>query len=510
MRQWARRASALRDELAEVADVSARRWWLLAGTAAIDWRAAHGYVSSDAEPASDTFIGHAADAPHDPVADAIARSHAARRAILKLDGTLPDQPLAVTVARTEAGAHLVESDLAVAAFAIGARCFTARLADRIDHELDLARDLRAVLAGGTPRVIRPLDAGERRTGSSNGAIGCGGPFVCVAIGEERGATARHAHRRAWTDAGGPWLGLSRADGMAIATTCHLAVDGYGHARLAARIHELANALVDLVPHDGEGHANAWAMPHGTGDAQTSHASHNGTGHTSVAGRRNGRGVAIPALAPVAGAVPLAFTWRALPPGLRSLPLAYALGCELHRLADDREARFSPTIQIPISPGSLDEPNRLRKRVIPALSSVRFEAGAPEPFEVFAARTKRILVREAGGIGVMTRMRDALRALPTPLVWKRRMVAAERPGVLDAFGLVLGGRGCVSRIELDVPSPPACAVSSPARMATAADPLGGCVVTVVDDGERAAITLCGAGAAAADEVLDELLARVPRR
>lgn len=462
MRQWARRASALRDELAEVADVSGRRWWLLAGTAAIDWRAAHGYVSSDAEPASDTFIGHASEMPHDVVADAIARAHAARRTIEKLDGALPDQPLAITLERTDAGARVVDSELACAAFAVGDRSWIAPIAERIEDEHALAADLRAVLAGQAPRTLTPLGTGPA-------------PFVCITIGEEPGATARHAHRRAWNERGGPWLGLSRADGMAITTTCHLAVDGYGHARLAARITELAHHLAERVPHDGNGHALAAPRP-----------------------------------APVPDGVPLRYSWRAVPPGLRSLPLAYALGQTLHRLAGDRTARFSPTFQIPVSPGAVDDVKRLRRRVLPAIASVRFEHGAPEPFDAFAARTKRVLAREAAGNGVMSRMHQALRAIPTPLVWKRRAMAAERPGWLDTFGLVLGGRGCVSRIELDVPSPAACAVSSPSRMASDLDPLGGSVVTVVDDGERAAITLCGTGAAAASEVLDEVLARLPRR
>jgi hypothetical protein len=55
------------------------------------------------------------------------------------------------------------------------------------------------------------------------------------------------------------------------------------------------------------------------------------------------------------------------------------------------------------------------------------------------------------------------------------------------------------------------VSSPARLATAEDPLGGCVLTILDDGHRAAITACGSGLAgtpaSANALLDELLALV---
>jgi hypothetical protein len=63
-------------------------------------------------------------------------------------------------------------------------------------------------------------------------------------------------------------------------------------------------------------------------------------------------------------------------------------------------------------------------------------------------------------------------------------------------------------------PAACAVSSPARLPTPNDPLGGCVVTVLDDAVRGAITVCGAGVIAgagnADALLDELVAKFSHR
>jgi hypothetical protein len=63
----------------------------------------------------------------------------------------------------------------------------------------------------------------------------------------------------------------------------------------------------------------------------------------------------------------------------------------------------------------------------------------------------------------------------------------------------------------MPVPPLCAVSSPSRLATDNDPVGGCVITIVDDGTRGAITVCGSGfagtAASASAFLDRLLASV---
>src|SRR4051812_40385585 len=138
IRAWARRAAALHHQLGEVAELGADpRWWLVAGGAAIAWRPRDGYVVSDAEPASDTFIGHAVaghaaaghapdeatrhapdddaghalaghalakhavagHAPDDVAGHAVARAHAARDALRALDGRLPDQPLAVTLQR---------------------------------------------------------------------------------------------------------------------------------------------------------------------------------------------------------------------------------------------------------------------------------------------------------------------------------------------------------------------------------------------------------------------------
>jgi hypothetical protein len=460
-----------------VADVRDPRWWVLAGAAAVDWGDSAAYVLSDGEPASDTFIGHTSAAPVDDIVEAIARAHAARQALRELDGELPEQPLAVTIERTGAGSRTVPITLDTVAFAIGARCLIAHLHDRIEDEDALAADLGAVLAGHAPAagallVDRSSAAGVLLAGrAADLGAASDAPFACVTLGDEPAATARHGHRRAWTERGGPWLGLSRTEGMSIVSTCHLAVDGYGHARIAARIVELTAALASRVPRGGAPSTSS-----------------------------------IPS--PVAGGIALEHAWREIPTGMRALRVAYSLGCALHRRAGDRAAHFSPTIQIPVAPGEPDDPARMRKRVLPAIASVRFDGGAPEPFEEFADRTKAVIAREATGHGVASRLYASLQAIPAPIAWKRRAMAARRAGWMDPFATVIGGRGCVSKITLDVPSPPACAVSSPARLATAADRLGGCVVTIVDDGARAAITLCGSGELARASLLAELLAALP--
>jgi hypothetical protein len=189
------------------------------------------------------------------------------------------------------------------------------------------------------------------------------------------------------------------------------------------------------------------------------------------------------------------TWRELPARPRTLALTYALGRLLHTPG----ARFSPTMMIPLA--------GVRSRVIPTLVSVRFDGDEPEPFGTFAERAKQVFAREASGAGAYARLLAVARGLPMPLAWKRRAIAAARPRWLEPLSDVIGGRACVSRIEVGMPMPPACAVSSPAKLATADDPVGSCVVTVLDDGNRASITLCGSGEAAAPERLDALLALV---
>ena len=460
-RGWVSRASSLHGELTSIADDDPR-WWLLAGGAAAaePWRPRPGYVVSDAEPGADTFIGYRAPVMIDPLHDAIDRARAARAAIRELDGSLPDQPLAVTIARADlGGARILPSALDVAAFAIGPYCMIADLDDPT---------LLAQLAAAARGVAPPAWHGAT-------------PFVCVSLGDEAIEVARHAHRRAWRDGRGPWLGLGRTGELATVSTCHLVVDGYGHACLAGRIHALHLAGMP-APFDRPGWPDVRPLV---------------------------PPVALPALRPVPGAIPLGVAWRSLDgASLRALPLAYATGRILHRLAGRPDARFSPTLQIPVAPGRLDDPERRRRRAMPAAVSVRFEHGIAEPFSAFESRARDVLERETLGVGLCARLFAAARAAPTPLAWKRRSFSTARPRWLDRVSDVLGGRACLSRIRIDAPLPPSCAVSSPSRHASDADPMGACVVTVVDDGTHAALTVCGSGMAgshdAARSLLDEIV------
>ncbi|MBK7537892.1 MAG: hypothetical protein IPI49_21465 [Myxococcales bacterium] len=209
-------------------------------------------------------------------------------------------------------------------------------------------------------------------------------------------------------------------------------------------------------------------------------------------------------------MPLVIAWRALPrPAPRLVPLAYRLGRILHHHAGHPTAAFSPTIQIPVARGSKEDPQRLRRRIVSATISVRFQDGAPEPFSAFEPRVRDIFTREAAERGLVSRLLAAASAIPVPLSWKRKSISAQRPRWLETFAEVIGGRALLSRIALELPAPPLCAVSSPARLASPTDPFGGCVITLVDDGHHGVITVCGSGFVgtppAAAALLDELLA-----
>lgn len=481
MRAWIERAVTLQRELAAIAEVDPRWWALAAGVALVEpWAPPEVYLACDAEPDADTLMATPRPpdaAGRDPVEEAIAeaidRAKAARQALRELDGELPDQPLAVTIDRA-GGGTVRPSSLEVAAFAVGDGCVVGRIDD-----VRLPDSLRAAVRG------------ERAApGSWRSAAEV--PFVCVALGEEPLATARHGHRRGWLAGmnGGPWLGLSRsagargAAGLDVVSTCHLVVDGYGHARLSARLAEL-------------------------GAAQRARRARAGASSPAPATSASG---ALPPLAAVAGGLPLTIAWRLLErPAPRAIALAYQLGRLLHRNAGDRRARFSPTFQLPVARGKKDDPLRLRRRIVAATASVRFDEGEAEPFEVFEERMRQIIAREAMARGLVSRLLAAARAVPVPVAWKRRSISAKRAAWLDGFAEVIGGRAMLSRIALDVPLPPLCAASSPARMATEEDPAGGCVITIVEGkgSGPGVIAIAGSGFIGsqpqAQALLDELLA-----
>lgn len=443
----ARELAALVDEFAPPAWRRDPAWWALLGTAALaePWgQGATAYLASDADPGTDTLMAAATAVPRgaaDWIAWAVASAHAAHAAVARLDGTLPDQPLAVAIARS--GGLARTAPLAQprrVGFAIGAQVWYGQLDGRgAAYDADLARALARTLRGQPSQLT--LDGPP--------------PQVVVALGDDAPSRLRHGHRRAWTAAGGPWLGVARMGPYAAVTTCHLVVDGWGHALLTQAI------------------AAAAAPPQLRVEAAD---------------------VTLPPLAIVAGE-PLELCWGPAPP-VGAVAAAYALGVVLHRRGDPR-ARRSPPLQLPVAPGAADDPARLARRVRPALLSVRFSDGRPEPLAAFAARAKAAIAREAAGAGIATRLLSGLHGLPLPLALKRRALAGGPSRLTAGPSQHLAGDACLSMLRLP---------DGPALVAASAPPpqiprsRGAAVVTVVRAGADALVTAATVGRCDAPDLL----------
>lgn len=461
---------ALVDEVAPPGWTASPVWWALVGGVAL--AEPHGrpgdYLISDAEPRADTYMGVPGPAPDDAagrIGWAIASAHAAVRAVLARDGSLPSQPLTVAVALHRGAARVVPiaSPWRVA-FALADRVVTALLDPRGPaHEAALARTLAGALRGERAETATGLDrAGHEPT-----------PMMVVTIGDDAPARAHHGHRRGWHRRGGPWLGVSRAGGQTVVSTCHMVVDGWGHALLTT----------DVVR--GLDRAAARAL--------------SAVAAAAVAGAAT----LPPPPPPATTGESLGVAWRRvpgpMPPFMRQ---AYALGRLLHRDRHQPGAPRSPTFQVPTAPGAADDPTRFARRVRPAILNVRFPDGVAEPEATFAARARAAIAREAQGQGLISRLLTALTAVPAPLGWKRGVVAARTGWVADAVD-VLAGTGCLSSLR-QPGAPPLVAVSSPAQLLPPDDRRATSVLTVIGDGDGATLTLAGSGRATAAGEAEALL------
>lgn len=462
-----RRAAELRALVDEVAPTRWRHdpaWWGIIGAAALleprGRRAGAAYLVSNAEPSHDTFMALARPGPSTRaawIAWAVSMAHAAVRAIAALDGTLPGQPLAVTIANQAGLAAPVPVEaLARVAFAIGDRVWSGRLDPRGPaHDAELARALARTLRGQPS----PLVAHGPR------------PAIVIALGDDDPARAHHGHRRAWDERGGPWLGVARADGLTVVSTCHLVVDGFGHALLARAI--AATAIEPQLLAAAEVACSADA--------------------TDLPPLRCGDGE------------PLDVAWRRLPP-LPGFPqLAYALGRALHRERGEAGATCSPTFQLPVAPGAVDDGGRFAHRVRPALLSVRFSDGRPEPFDGvdgFAARAKRAVAREADGAGLVSRLLVGLAGIPLPTGVRRRVLVGAPSRWAAGPTELLAGDGCLSLLRLDHEAPLIAVSAPPPQLPRSRS---SSVLTVVRDAGGTTVTLAAVGPRRAAALLDEWLA-----
>lgn len=463
------RVRALHDLVDELAPPGWRRdpaWWGLLGAVAVleprGRRAGPAYLVSNAEPSHDTFMAAevpgpgAADAAPAWIAWAVTAAHAAVCAIDALDGTLPGQPLAVTIDFARGLASRAPlADRRRVGFAIGDRVLVGRLDPRgPHHDGDLVRALARALRGEPSQLV-------------DGAR----PAVVIGLGEDSLARAHHGHRRAWTAAGGPWLGIARARGSTVVSTCHLVVDGHGHA--------LLTRAITGAPVDDALAAEAIAAWSGT--------------------RAPAHAAAMPALAPLPDAAgeALSIAWTRTPPLPGFAHLGYALGRLLHRERGDRDAPRSPCFQLPVAPGARDDDRRFAHRVRPALLSVRFSDGRPEPFEVFAARAKAAVAREAQGAGLISRLLVGLAGIPLPVELRRRVLSGAPSRLASGPTELLCGDGCLSLLRLPGSAPLVAASAPPPQLPRTRS---SSVATVVRDDHGATVTVAAAGPRPARELL----------
>lgn len=457
---------ALVDDVAPAGWRDDRRWQaLLTATALCEpWAgAAPAYVSSNGEPHADTFMASAGPGPVDAagwIGWAIAAAHAAVEVLDRRDHQFPGQPLRVWLVRKRGLCTVVPAtEVRTVAFAVGGRVVPATLDPRGPaHDHELARRL-AALAAAVPGALPPVAVGP--------------PLVTVAIGDEALAVAHHGHRRAWTDGGGTWLGVARAGGLTVVSTCHLVVDGWGHAHVAA----------DLPARIDRGAVRTLA---------------------AIAAASLGT-AAPPPLAPLSATVPLGLAWRRLPaPTPRFTRQAWALGRALAARADGGWRARGATLQIPVAPGPPDDPTRFGRRVRTALATVRCPDGAPEPLDDFAARARRAVADEAVGVGLVGHLLAALDGAPLPLALKRRWLGGARLPAAGGPAELLAGDGCLSLLRL-AGVPPLVAASPPARLLAPDDDEATAVLTVIDDGRGGATaTLAGRGRAATVDGASALL------
>ncbi len=466
----------LRAQLGDLADIDWRHpaWWLaVAGTAALEWLPARAdadaaIVTSDGGPRADTFMARSRPAPVDPaerVVRAIARARAAVQVIDRLGDAFPAQPLRCQLdARGSIVRRRPLPRRARVVFATPTGAYAAVMDDDPSADWLLAAEL-ARACSEAPAIGRRLQRIDGAGAELPDAA------VTVSVLDEEPATARHLHRRGWSGAGGPWLGLGDAGGLEIVSTAHLVVDGYGHAHVALALFADEDRLA--------------AEP-----------------AVTAAARRLSAAMASPAPA-LPGALPLGVATAVTSGsgGLAELVHATATALEAHCRRDvpavaRRRARFTPTFQIPIAPGDPGDPHRLARRVVPGLFALRMSDGEIEPLHSVRWRLRRAIEHEVASAGALTRMRDAAARAPVPARLKRALLS---PGVTPRRWLppveVLGGRGCLSSLRL--PSPPASplwAASAPALDPTPGDPRGGTVVTVVHGAGELAITVSGTGLA----------------
>ena len=506
---WWDRARQFREELDAVADVN----WLHPAWQTIVWGSAflqrsdqattdamQTYRSANGGPHSDTFMAWPArqsgPLTH-RVARAVVGAIVATQQLGLLQPRLKGQILQACL-QWESGwlnpRGLDDRDTANAVFITPQGTFLGRAEPSKAETIGLA--LYRLLAEGlrpSRRVLQAIDPQDAATVRA---------AVAVSLFQQSAPGCRHLHRFGWSRGGGPWLGIGETEDLHFVSTCHRAIEGFGHALLTQQILRrvaerapalgavLDNQLPDSIP----------------------------TPLDAV--------VASPFSQPDLG-----LATRFLPQGAgRFVHQAYATGRALdtyyrHRgsasAVENRWGRFSPSFHVPVAPvtpaGELQRDSLIRH----GLLSVRVAEGRFEPLEDFQIRLHAWLSKERRGHGLLTRLAVANcrarlpRSIKLVLLRSRRRPTSLLPPVE-----ILAGRGRLSNMRFppaELPSAPLFAVAAPALFPTEKDPRGSQALTLIHHENGCTVTLVGSGhsgtSAGAEEFLDlwlEELAEVRRR
>ncbi len=486
--QTARQAMAKIEELAQVSWVHPAWWGTLAlmlwpGSAA--GHELQGYRNANSHPETDTWMAHPLPLPDSQaagVARAVLRARRALDALRQLEGTLEDQPLLRHLVWQ--GPWLTQTPLPQAdhqvVFLLGERRFLATLrpGDEVRVTAELAQIAASMPSTSTSLSEIPADARVPMPAA-----------VAIALEPTTLTAAHHLHRRAWTHGGGPWLGVSDVAGWGVVSTCHLAVDGYGHVLLSSKILGATDQSSDLLAR-----------------------------LESVARERLGdRQSGLPAAESDS-----CFAGRLIPRhSFRAC--AYAFGRALEQVFRAEEPphlrlrhRFSPVFQVPVAPGERHDPQRVTRRTRHALLSLRMNTGVFEPFAEFAQRVPGLLAAELAGGGLLANLAQAVAGAPLPAAWRQRLLLTHhRPRRWVPVYDVLCGRGRLSSLSFPTATELPCplyAASAPPLADSAHDPRGSLVLTLIHHPDQVTASVLGTGwitAAGAERFLDLWQAELAR-
>jgi|GEM_PF-2739538 len=443
-------AAELRRILSELVDADWRdpRWWaLVGGSSAFDVydrartllrRPRRPEGLPGAGPTNDAWIGRArsvATSAAERIARAVIAARAATAAITTIDPELPHQELHGHIARSPAGHRRVThaSSRRRVVFVLPNERFIASVLPDRRSDVELARQLaRALAMHHQPPLFRLTRLAADPTKATPAA-------VAVSLCDEHESTGRHIHRRAWSRAGGPWLGVGWSDDHELVSASRGAVSSYGHARLAAEVFGTAEGDAALL--------------------------------TSAARAELPGSLDLFRLPP-RGAVSLGIATEHIAGPAPSLAtLAYAVGIVAGEFYPrPASSSYGPVFQLPLPGGNETEPRRPL-----GMLSVATSSGLSESFDTFRRRIGPLLDRQRAAPQLLERLADQLARLPggSPLRVRVR---------LDPIGLNTAGR---SR------EPLFCA-ARPALRASEQDHLGSSAITVIPDADGYSLSISGTG------------------